>query len=174
MTSSRQWGGLQLSVNWLGSLIYVPTVTYGYELWVSDRNNEITDPSVKISFLAGEAGLSFRDRLRNMNIRRELRVQLLHLHFDSERRSSISWLGRFLASLWTFSRHDQLGEHPEEDPDLAGVITYHLSRHASGSPRSSWKTLPGRGMSGIPCLSRDFLHPSHWASFGVAVPLFYK
>lgn len=75
-------------MNWLGSLIYIPTVTYGHELLVSDRKNEITDPSVKISFLGGEAGLSFRDRLGNMNIRRALRVELLHLHFDGEWRSS--------------------------------------------------------------------------------------
>jgi len=30
--------------------IYVPTLTYGHELWVSDQNNEITDTSGRNEF----------------------------------------------------------------------------------------------------------------------------
>ena len=50
--------------------------------------------------------------------------------------------------------------NPGVDPEHAGGIIYLIwSGTASGSPGRSWKTLLGREMSGLPCLSCLSSHP---------------
>ncbi|KAK0140999.1 hypothetical protein N1851_021987 [Merluccius polli] len=57
--------------------IYVPTLTYGHELWVVTERTRLRIQAAEMSFLRRVAGLSLRDRVRSSDIRRELGVQPL-------------------------------------------------------------------------------------------------
>ncbi|KAI3360296.1 hypothetical protein L3Q82_014600 [Scortum barcoo] len=70
--------------------IYVPTLTYGHELWVMTRKDKIADTSGEMSFLRRVAGRSLRDRVRSSVIREELGVEPLLLRIE---RSQLRWLG---------------------------------------------------------------------------------
>jgi len=61
--------------------IYVPTLTYCHKLWVV------------MSFLRRVAGLSLRDRVRSLEIRRELGVEPPLLHIE---RSQLRWFGHLI------------------------------------------------------------------------------
>uniref|UniRef100_A0AAZ1XTU1 C-type lectin domain-containing protein n=1 Tax=Oreochromis aureus TaxID=47969 RepID=A0AAZ1XTU1_OREAU len=77
----------KLSIYWS---IYVPTPTYGHELWVV---NEITRSRIQVAemgFLRRVAGLSLRDRVRSSVIFEGLRVEPLLLHIES---SQLWWFG---------------------------------------------------------------------------------
>jgi len=52
--------------------IYVPTLTYGHELWVVTERMRSRIQAAKMSFLCGVSGLSLRDRVRSSNKQREL------------------------------------------------------------------------------------------------------
>ena len=59
--------------------IYVPTLTYGHELWVVTERTRLRIQAAKMSFLRRVAGLSLRDKVRSSDIRRELGVELLRV-----------------------------------------------------------------------------------------------
>uniref|UniRef100_A0A3P9D6Y1 Uncharacterized protein n=1 Tax=Maylandia zebra TaxID=106582 RepID=A0A3P9D6Y1_9CICH len=70
--------------------IYVPTLTYGHELWVVTERTRSRIQAAEMSFLRRVAGLSLRDRVRSSAIREGLRVEQLLLHIE---RSQLRWFG---------------------------------------------------------------------------------
>ncbi|KAL4005315.1 hypothetical protein ACER0C_005028 [Sarotherodon galilaeus] len=57
--------------------IYVPTLTYGHELWVVTERMRLRIQAAEMSFLRKVAGLSLRDRVRSSAIQEGLRVEPL-------------------------------------------------------------------------------------------------
>ncbi len=47
---------------------YVPTLTYGHELWVVTERTRLQVQAAEMSFLCRVAGLSLRDRVRSSDI----------------------------------------------------------------------------------------------------------
>ncbi|KAK3567833.1 hypothetical protein QTP86_027230 [Hemibagrus guttatus] len=70
--------------------IYVPTLTYGQELWVMTERVRSQIQAAEMSFLRRVAGRSLRDRVRSSVTREELRVEPLLLHIE---RGQLKWLG---------------------------------------------------------------------------------
>ncbi|TWW74394.1 hypothetical protein D4764_14G0003970 [Takifugu flavidus] len=70
--------------------IFVPTLTYGYELWVMTERRRSQVQAAEMSFLHRVAGLSLRDRVRSSAIWEELGVEPLLLRVE---RSQMKWLG---------------------------------------------------------------------------------
>ncbi|KAK3517289.1 hypothetical protein QTP70_002930 [Hemibagrus guttatus] len=70
--------------------IYVPTLTYGHELWVMTERVRSRIQAAEMSFLCRVAGPSFRDRVRSSVTREELGVEPLLLHIE---RGQLRWLG---------------------------------------------------------------------------------
>ncbi|KAK3571285.1 hypothetical protein QTP86_005921 [Hemibagrus guttatus] len=70
--------------------IYVPTLTYGHELWVMTERVRSRIQAAEMSFLRRVAGHSLRDRVRSAITREELKVELLLLHIE---RGQLRWLG---------------------------------------------------------------------------------
>ncbi|TWW64134.1 hypothetical protein D4764_03G0011420 [Takifugu flavidus] len=65
--------------------IFVPTLTYGHELWVMTERTRSRVQAAEMSFLRRVAGLSLRDRLRGSAIREELGVESLFLRVERSR-----------------------------------------------------------------------------------------
>ncbi|XP_054621698.1 uncharacterized protein vopp1b isoform X1 [Dunckerocampus dactyliophorus] len=80
----------KLSIYWS---IYVPTLTYGHELWVMTERTRSRVQAAEMSFLRRVAGLSLRDRVRSTVIRERLRVEPLLLRIE---RSQMRWLGHLV------------------------------------------------------------------------------
>ncbi|TWW77646.1 hypothetical protein D4764_12G0010360 [Takifugu flavidus] len=59
----------KFSIYWL---IFVPTLTYGHELWVMTERTRSQVQAAEMSFLRRVTGLSLRDRVRSSAIREEL------------------------------------------------------------------------------------------------------
>ncbi|TWW61054.1 hypothetical protein D4764_05G0011440 [Takifugu flavidus] len=74
-------------------LIFVPTLTYGHELWVMTKRTRSRVRAAEMTFLHRVAGLSLRDRVRSSAIREELGVEPLLLRVE---RSQMRWLGHLL------------------------------------------------------------------------------
>ncbi|KAK3512527.1 hypothetical protein QTP70_015639 [Hemibagrus guttatus] len=70
--------------------IYVPTLTYGHELWVMTKRVRSQIQAAKMSFLRRVAGRSLRDRVRSSVTWEELGVEPLLLHIE---RGQLRWLG---------------------------------------------------------------------------------
>ncbi|KAK3561362.1 hypothetical protein QTP86_030660 [Hemibagrus guttatus] len=70
--------------------IYVPTLTYGHELWVMTERVRSRIQAAEMSFLRRVAGRSLRDRVRSSVTRQELGVEPLLLHI---KRGQLRWLG---------------------------------------------------------------------------------
>ncbi|KAK3510343.1 hypothetical protein QTP70_004929 [Hemibagrus guttatus] len=70
--------------------IYVPTLTYGHELWVMTERVRSRIQAAEMSFLRRVAGRSLRDRVRSSATREELGVEPLLLHIE---RGQLRWLG---------------------------------------------------------------------------------
>ncbi|KAK3508365.1 hypothetical protein QTP70_022939 [Hemibagrus guttatus] len=70
--------------------IYVPTLTYGHELWVMIERVRSRIQAAKMIFLRRVAGRSLRDRVRSSVTREELGVEPLLLHIE---RGQLRWLG---------------------------------------------------------------------------------
>ncbi|KAK3535605.1 hypothetical protein QTP70_017246, partial [Hemibagrus guttatus] len=70
--------------------IYVPTLTYGHELWVMTERVRSQIQAAKMSFLRRVAGCSLRDRVRSSVTGEELGVEPLLLHIE---RGQLRWLG---------------------------------------------------------------------------------
>ena len=120
--------------------IFVPTLTYGHELWVVTERTRSRVQAAEMSFLRRVAGLSLRDRVRSSVIREELGVDPLLLHIE---RSQMKWLGQLGclpdASLVRCSGQVPLVGDPGEDPGHAGeTMSLGWPGNASGSLRKSW------------------------------------
>ena len=72
--------------------IYVPTLTYGHELWVMTERIRSRIQASEMSFLRRVAGCSLRDRVKSSVTQEELQVEPLLLHIE---RSQLRWLGLF-------------------------------------------------------------------------------
>ncbi|KAK3515257.1 hypothetical protein QTP70_013021, partial [Hemibagrus guttatus] len=70
--------------------IYVPTLTYGHELWVMTERVRSRIQAAEMSFLRRVAGCSLRDRVRSSVTREELGVEPLLFHIE---RGQLRWLG---------------------------------------------------------------------------------
>ncbi len=70
--------------------IYLPTLTYGRELWVMTERTRSRIRAAEISFLHRVAGRFLRDRVRSSITQEELRVEPLLLDIE---RSQLRWLG---------------------------------------------------------------------------------
>ncbi|KAK3519688.1 hypothetical protein QTP70_000998, partial [Hemibagrus guttatus] len=70
--------------------IYVPTLTYGHELWVMTEKVRSRIQAAEMSFLCRVAGRSLRDRVRSSVTWEELGVEPLLLHIE---RGQLRWLG---------------------------------------------------------------------------------
>ncbi|KAK3566641.1 hypothetical protein QTP86_001840 [Hemibagrus guttatus] len=70
--------------------IYIPTLTYGHELWVMTERVRSRIQAAEMSFLRRVAGRSLRDRGRSSVTREELGVEPLLLHI---KRGQLRWLG---------------------------------------------------------------------------------
>ncbi|XP_048870381.1 uncharacterized protein LOC125742436 [Brienomyrus brachyistius] len=77
----------KLSIYWT---IFVPTLTYGHQLWVMTERMGLWLQAAKMRFLRRVSGLSLRDRVRCSDIRESLRVEPLLLHVE---RSQLRWFG---------------------------------------------------------------------------------
>jgi len=99
----------------------------------------------------GVAWLSLRDRVRSLDIRRELGVEPLLLHVRVSWRGLGMWSGCLLgASSWRCSGHVPLIGGSGANPEHVGGITYLIwPGKALESPRRSWKALLGRWTSGV-------------------------
>ncbi|TWW67234.1 hypothetical protein D4764_02G0002750 [Takifugu flavidus] len=73
--------------------IFVPTLTYGHELWVMTERTRSRVQAAEMSFLRRVAGLSLRDGVRSSAIREELGVESLLLRVE---RSQMGWLGHLV------------------------------------------------------------------------------
>ncbi|XP_051789808.1 uncharacterized protein LOC127529636 [Erpetoichthys calabaricus] len=73
--------------------IYVPTLTYGHELWVVPERTRSRIQAAEMSFLRRVSGLSLKDRVRSSVIREGLRVEPLLLRIE---RSQMRWLGHLI------------------------------------------------------------------------------
>ncbi|KAK3510880.1 hypothetical protein QTP70_022839, partial [Hemibagrus guttatus] len=73
--------------------IYVPTLTYGHELWVMTERVRSRIQAAEMSFLRRVAGRSLRDRVRSSVTQEELGVEPLLLHIE---RRQLRWLGHLL------------------------------------------------------------------------------
>ncbi|TWW59887.1 hypothetical protein D4764_06G0014170 [Takifugu flavidus] len=73
--------------------IFVPTLTYGHELWVMTERTRSRVQAAEMCFIRWVAGLSLRDRVRSSAIREELRVEPLLLCVE---RSQMRWLGHLV------------------------------------------------------------------------------
>lgn len=125
-----------------------------YDWWIQPSPKgrlRLRIKTAEMSFLCRVTGLTLRHGARSSDIWRELRKELMLLHV---RRSQLK---RFLASVWSgcllgtsllrFSR-----QRPRRDPEHTGGIIHLLwPGRTSGSSSRSWKMLPGRGTSGLPC-----------------------
>ncbi|KAK3509001.1 hypothetical protein QTP70_015948 [Hemibagrus guttatus] len=70
--------------------IYVPTLTYGHELWVMTERVRSRIQAAEMSFLRRVVGCSLRDRVRSSVTREELGVEPLLLYIE---RGQLRWLG---------------------------------------------------------------------------------
>ncbi|KAK3573216.1 hypothetical protein QTP86_015137, partial [Hemibagrus guttatus] len=70
--------------------IYVPTLTYGHELWVMTERVRSRIQAAEMSFLRRVAERSLRDRVRSSVTREELGVEPLLFHIE---RGQLRWLG---------------------------------------------------------------------------------
>ncbi|KAK3517712.1 hypothetical protein QTP70_016085 [Hemibagrus guttatus] len=70
--------------------IYVPTLTYGHELWVMTERVRCRIQVAEMSFLRRVAGRSLRDRVRSSVTQKELGVEPLLFHIE---KGQLRWLG---------------------------------------------------------------------------------
>ncbi|KAK3554945.1 hypothetical protein QTP86_001875 [Hemibagrus guttatus] len=103
--------------------IYVPTLTYGHELWVMNKRTRSQIQASKISFLRREVGHSLRDRVRSSVTREKLGVEPLLLHIE---RGQLRWLGHLFRM--------PPGRLPEEV--FRACLT---GKRPRGRPRTRWR-----------------------------------
>ena len=74
-------------------LIYVPTLTYGHELWVVTERTRLRIQAAEMGFLRRVSGLSLRDEVRSSVIQEGLGVEPLLLRIE---RSQMRWVGHLV------------------------------------------------------------------------------
>ncbi|TWW69735.1 hypothetical protein D4764_18G0005410 [Takifugu flavidus] len=122
--------------------IFVPTLTYGHELWVMTERTRSRVQAAEMSFLRRVAGLSLRDRVRSSAIREELRVESLLLRVE---RSQMGWLGHLVRMPpgrlpGEVFRACPSGRRPRGDPGHVGeTMSLDWPGNAWGSLRMSWR-----------------------------------
>nr|XP_054604257.1 uncharacterized protein LOC129165341 [Nothobranchius furzeri] len=126
--------------------IYVPTLTYGHDLWVVTERTRSRIQAAKMSFLRIVSGLSLRDRVRSSVIREGLGVDPLLLHIE---RSQLRWL-----------------EHLVRMPpgSLPGEVfrARPTRRRPKGRPRTRWRDYVSQPAQGTPWDSPGRAGPSGW------------
>ncbi len=139
--------------------IYIPTLTYGHELWVVTERMRWTE----MSFLRREAGLSLRGRVGNSDI---LKGAWIRATAPSHWMEPLRWFRHLIRRppwplLLEVFRHIQLLGDSRLDPEHARGITYLIwPGNASGSPQRSWKMLLWGGTSEIPYLTCCHCNPA--------------
>ncbi|CAL9694307.1 unnamed protein product [Knipowitschia caucasica] len=112
--------------------IFVPSLTYGHELWVMTERTRSRIQAVEMSFLRRVAGRSLRDRVRSSVTREELGVEPLLLHVE---RNQLRWLGHLFRM---------------PPGRLPGEVFWArpTGRRPRGRPRTRWRLLPPRPGNG--------------------------
>ncbi|KAK3545104.1 hypothetical protein QTP70_000616 [Hemibagrus guttatus] len=108
--------------------IYVPTLTYGHELWVMTERVRSRIQAAEMSFLRRVAGRSLRDRVRSSVTREELGVEPLLLHIE---RGQLRWLGHLFRMT--------LGRLPGEVFQACPT-----GKRPRGRPRTRWRDYVSR------------------------------
>ncbi|KAK3521202.1 hypothetical protein QTP70_000769, partial [Hemibagrus guttatus] len=108
--------------------IYVPTLTYGHELWVMTERVRSRIQAAEMGFLRRVAGRSLRDMVRSSVTREELRVESLLLHIE---RGQLRWLGHLFRM--------PLGRLPGEVFRACPT-----EKRPRGRPRTSWRDYVSR------------------------------
>ncbi|KAK3564038.1 hypothetical protein QTP86_006949 [Hemibagrus guttatus] len=103
--------------------IYVPTLTYGHELWVMTERVRSRIQAAEMSFLCRVAGRSLRDRVRSSVTREELGVEPLLLHIE---RGQLRWLGHLFRM---------------PPGHLPGEVfrAFPIGKRPRGKPRTCWR-----------------------------------
>ncbi|KAK3528884.1 hypothetical protein QTP70_012076 [Hemibagrus guttatus] len=108
-------------------VIYIPTLTYGHELWVMTERIR-SRIQAEMSFLCRVAGRSLRDRVRSSVTWEELRVEPLVLHIE---RGQLRWLGHLF--------HMPPGRLPGEVFRACPT-----GKRPRGRPRTRWRDYASR------------------------------
>ncbi len=108
--------------------IYVPTLTYGHELWVMTERTRSRIQAAEMSFLRRVTGRSLRDRVRSSVAREELRVEPLLLDIE---RSQLRWLGHLF---WM----------PPGRLPVEVFWAHRTGRRPRGRPRTRWRDYVSR------------------------------
>ncbi|TWW54923.1 hypothetical protein D4764_0190400 [Takifugu flavidus] len=95
--------------------IFVPTLTYGHELWVMTERTRSRVQAAEMSFLRRVAGLSLRDRVRSSAIREELGVESRCSSARPPGRPRTRWRDYVSRLAW-----ERLGIPPDELEEVAG------------------------------------------------------
>ncbi|KAK3546788.1 hypothetical protein QTP86_001940 [Hemibagrus guttatus] len=103
--------------------IYVPTLTYGHELWVMTERVRSWIQAAEMSFLRRVAGHSLRDRVRSSVTWEGLGVEPLLLHI---KRGQLRWLGHLFRM--------PLGRLPGE-----AFRACPTGKRPRGRPRTRWR-----------------------------------
>ena len=102
--------------------IYVPTLTYGHDLWVMTKRIRSQKQAAEMSFLRRVAGCSLRDRVLSSVTREELGVEPLLLHIE---RHQLRWLGH-------------LCRMPPGHLPWEVFLACPTGRRPQGKPRTGW------------------------------------
>ena len=103
--------------------IFVPTLTYGHEVWVMTERTRSRIQAAEMSFLRRVAGISLRDRVRSSVIRERLGVEPLLLHLE---RSQLRWFGHLVRM-------------PPERLPREVLAACPLGKRPRGRPRTRWR-----------------------------------
>ncbi len=103
--------------------IYVPTLTYGHELWVMTKRTRSRIQAAEMIFLRRVAGRSLRDRVRSSVTREDLRVEPLLLHIE---KGQLRWLGHLFRMPPGRLPRKVFRAHP-------------TGRRPRGGPRTCWR-----------------------------------
>ncbi|TWW60957.1 hypothetical protein D4764_05G0010470 [Takifugu flavidus] len=133
----RRIGAASAVMRTLHQLIFIPTLTYGHELWVMTEGTRSRVQAAEMSFLRRVTGLSLRDRVKSSAIREELGVEPLLLRVE---RSQMRWLGHLVSMPPGCLPGEVFRACPWEDPGHVGeTMSLNWSGNAWGSPWMSWK-----------------------------------
>ena len=129
--------------------IYVPTLTYGHELWVVTKRTRSRIQVAEMSFLWRVAGLSLSDRVRSSDIRREHGVEAaapLRRKASAEVVRASDQEASRVPPFRGFPGTSDWEERPEADPEPAGgIICLIWPGNASGSPGGARECCWGEG-----------------------------
>ena len=103
--------------------IFVPTLTYGHEVWVMTESIRSRVQAAEMGFLRRVAGISLRDRVRSSITRERLGVEPLLLHLE---RSQLRWFGHLV---WM----------PPERLPRKVLDARPTGRRPRGRPKTRWK-----------------------------------